>query len=252
VENITDVKVKSLYKALSLLDYFNSENPERGITELAELSGMLKSSVHNIISTFEKCGYVKKNQKTGKYTLYHKVLELSHAFYLSNNFVNTLKTTIQKFCDEIGETIYLGSISETNVIYIDSYSPPNSLPEGNIIGYKAPLYCTGLGKAMLAYRSEAEIQAVIDAGLTAFTPNTITDGASLKKNLAEIVKRGYSIDDMEHEYGIRCVSVPIKNKNGECLMAISVKGPSLRMTDDKLAVYAKRLIEIIAKTKDIT
>lgn len=250
MEENRDAKVRSLYKALKLLDYFDAEHPQRGVSEIAELSGMHKSSVHNIFSTFELCDFVKKNEQTGKYSLHTKILELSHAYYYSNDFIKTLKSNMQKLCDEIGETMYIGSLSDINVVYIDSCCPPNAMPE-NIVGYKAPLYCTGLGKAMLAYRSETEIDAVIKAGLKPFTQTTITDGEALKKDLAEVVKRGYAIDDMEHEYGIRCVAFPIKSKSGECRMAVSIKAPSLRMTDENIADYAKKLSAVVSKMNNI-
>ena len=106
------VKVRSLYKAVKLLDYFNSAHPERGISELAELSGMLKSSVYNIMSTFESCGVVEKNPKTSQYRLGLKILEWSNALSQNDVFGRVIRPFLEELTDRTGETVFLATLTE--------------------------------------------------------------------------------------------------------------------------------------------
>jgi DNA-binding IclR family transcriptional regulator len=103
------------------------------------------------------------------------------------------------------------------------------------------MYCTGVGKAILAYLPQDILDQVAANGFEKYTPNTITDIVSLKKELSSIRERGYAIDNMEHEYGIKCVAVPVKNIRGEIVGGFSISGPSLRFGDQKLSEYANLL-----------
>ncbi|SNS00204.1 transcriptional regulator, IclR family [Anaerovirgula multivorans] len=243
MQNEIEPKVKSLYKALKLLDYFDAEHAERGITEIAELSGYLKSTVHNIMQTFEQCGFVRKSSSSGKYKLGAKVLELSHVYYLSNNMIKVIKGFMKEISGETGETVFLGTLSGNEVVYVEAEYPANSMRTGQALGFKASLYCTGIGKAILAFLPKEEIEAVLKGELKQFTPNTIKDKQLLLKELEMTLNRGYAIDNMEHEYGIRCVAVPIKSRNEEVRYAMSITGPSLRMTDEIIEKYSKLLLK---------
>lgn len=237
------VKVKSLYKAIQILFYFAEEDKELGVTEIAEKSGLLKSSVHNMLSTYEECGLVKRNPNTNKYHLGVRVLELGNRFYRNNDLHHVVVPYMKKIANSIDEAVYLAVRNETEVIYLDGVFPADSAGGRNMTGLTAPLYCTGIGKAMLAFESEELVEKVLTEEFVAFTPNTIGNGEDLKRELALIRERGYSIDNMEHEYGIRCVAVPIRNAEGKIAAAWSISGPSLRMDDERLAELARLLQE---------
>jgi DNA-binding IclR family transcriptional regulator len=245
-----DVKVKSLYKALKLLDCFTYEVPERGISELAELNGMLKSTVHNIVTTFEKCGFLEKNAENSKYRLGIKLLQLNNTLYMTNDLRKIARPYIEKISEYCNESVYFGIPSEHEVIYLDAVYPSGITAGRSIIGVKAPLYCTGIGKAILAYLPADEIEQVINSGLSPFTQNTIIQHDKLLYELDGIRKRGYSIDNMEHEYGIKCVAVPVRNIRDKVVAAISVSGPSLRFTDDKIVEFSNAIVNICKDLKN--
>lgn len=237
------IKVKSLYKAVQLLFYFTEEDRELGITELAEKSGLLKSSIYNMLSTYEECGLVKRNPDTNKYYLGVRVLELSNQFYRNNDVRHVVKPHMREIADRVGETVYLAVVSSTEVIYLDGAFPSSSTGGRNMTGLKAPLYCTGIGKAMLAYGQESLADEVIAEGMFPFTQNTITDGDALKRELAMIRERGYAIDNMEHEYGIKCVAVPIRSSENRVVAAYSISGPSPRFDKARIEELAGMLLE---------
>ncbi len=244
-------KVKSLYKAIKLLDYFTGDVTEIGVTELAEKSGMLKSSVHNILSTYELCGFVERNNQTNKYHLGIKILELSNQLYRNNDIRQIMRPYMEKIVSQVGENMYLGRLYGNEVIYLDAVFPKDVISGRNMVGIRAKSYCTGIGKAMLAFESEEVIDEVIRGGLKAFTESTITDGDRLKAELEKIRQIGYAEDNMEHEYGVRCVAVPIRNYEGKVVAACSLSGPSLRFTDEKIEEYSKKIKSVVEKCSNL-
>ncbi len=239
-----EVKVKSLYRAIKLLDYFTPENPEKGISELSEISGMYKSSVHNIVTTFVKCGILQKNVQNNKYRLGLKILQLNHNLCVSDDFRNIMQPYMVRVSNYANESVYLAVTSGNEVLYLDAIYPKGTTSGRSIVGVKAPMYCTGVGKAILAYLPENVLDQVVAAGFEKYTENTITDIVTLKNELAEIRQKGYAIDNMEHEYGIKCVAAPIKNIRGEIVGSFSISGPSLRFTDQRISEYANLLVSI--------
>lgn len=236
-------KVKSLYKAIKLLDYFDNVHPERGISELAELSGMLKSSVYNILSTYETCGIVEKNPKTSQYRLGLKILALSNVLSQDDVFWEIIRPYMEELSQETGETVFFATPYGNSIIYREAAFPNHSISVRAIKGVVAPMYCTSLGKAILACMDEDHVNKVIAEKMEPFTPYTITEPQAFREEIEKIRHQGYSIDNMEHEFGIKCVSVPIKNGNQELIGAISLSGPSLRFNDDKIQEYANLLFD---------
>ena len=146
-----------------------------------------------------------------------------------------------------GEIVYLAVLNGTEVIYLDGAFPDYSTGGRNMTGLKAPLYCTGIGKALLAYAGPERVDEVISEGLYSFTKDTITDGENLRKELELVRERGYSVDNMEHEYGIKCVAIPIRNGEDRVVAACSVTGPSPRFTEKRIT----ELAEILKKHAEV-
>ncbi len=249
MEDAGKAKVKSLYKALKLLELFDREHPERGITDIVRESGMLKSSVYNIVSTFSQCGYLQKNKRTGKYHLGLKILELGNVLQNSEESPKILKPYMDEVVEQCSETVYFAIPSETEAIYLSASHPKGVGFPRSVIGVRVKMHCTGVGKAMLAFFGEDFARRIAGEGLNAYTQNTITDEAALLEDLRATRLRGYAIDNMEHEYGIRCVAVPVRNAGGEVMGALSISGPSLRIMDDRIAFLAGLLMEVSARVQ---
>lgn len=245
-----EIKVKSLFKALRIMDCFTVDSPELGITEISEQLGLYKSNVHNIVDTFVKAGYLEQNPENEKYRLGFKLLELGNVISSNMNIRRLTLPYMQEMSDYANETVYLGMPSDTDVIYLDSASPKNQISSRSMLGVKAPLYCTGIGKAMLAFLPAEVAKAVCAKPLKKHTDQTITDTGALLDELEAIRQRGYSIDNMEHEYGIKCIGMPILNKKKQVVAGISVSGPSLRFEDDKMRDYSLKLKEIVRSIEE--
>ena len=234
---------KSLVKALQILEFISSSQKECGVTEISSSLNLYKSNVHEILTTFESFGYVKKDPLTRKYSLSLKFLQIAHTISDRFNFHEIVHAKLTEACEKIGEVVYLGIPDGHNVMYLDGSFPKNNISTRPVIGMTAPLTCAGIGKAMLAYMPVNKILNILETDLKAYTENSIVDKDKMLHELELIRQRGFSVDNMEHEYGIKCVAVPVFNLKGNLLGALSVTGPSLRFPRSVYSSYAKILTE---------
>lgn len=239
-----EYSVKSLARAMKVLECFSVQQPELGVTDIARQLGMQKSTICNILSTFQKCGYVVQNAKTNKYHLGTKILHLSYIVNHHLGLRDIVLPYLHKIAEETHEVCYFGLLNSSEVLYIEAVYPASSQHTRNILGERAPLYCTGLGKAMLAFMPPEEAEQIICGGLKPFTNFTLCDPQLLRSELEEIRMTGYAVDNMEHEFGVRCVAVPIFGAGGEIKAAISVSGPSPRFDRTTILKHA----ELISRT----
>lgn len=235
--------LQSLEKAIRVLDCFKLE-AELGVTQLSQMLHLNKSNVHNILSTFEQMGYVEQNTQNQKYRLSFGVLELSHALLNRMGVRNAAYPYMKELAGRTGENVYLGIPYGNQVLYLDAASPVHNSFERSLSGGTAPLYCTSIGKAMLAFLPANQFPDRVPERLHAFTSQTIQSHEALKAELERIRSQGYAIDNMEHEYGIKCVGIPVLDESGMALAGISLSGPSLRFNDESIPAYAKLLMEL--------
>ena len=241
-----EVKVKSLQKAMSVLECFTSRTPELGITQISELLNISKSNVHNIVSTFEKLGYIEQNPVTGKYSLGLKMLEYSYVINESLGYQRNLYHILRAICQKTQQVVFFGIPKKGEVLYISAVYPEQTsynFPVRSITGEKAPMYCTGIGKAVLAFMKPEEAESYICGEKAQYTENTITKESELRKELEITRSRGYSVDDREHELEVKCVGVPVFDAKGILTAGVSVSGAAISFTPEKIKEYAKVLQE---------
>ncbi|ABB14375.1 MULTISPECIES: IclR family transcriptional regulator [Carboxydothermus] len=234
-KNNNDTLIQSVDRALRILDTFSLKEKELGVTEIANRLGLHKSTVFGLLRTLEHWGYVEQNQVTGKYRLGLKLLELGNRVKEGLDLRAVALPFLQDLVERYGETVHLAVHDRGEIVYIEKVEGPNAIRMYSQIGRRAPMHCTGVGKAILAFRPEKEIEEIIRTkGLKYFTPNTITDPKKLHEELSLIRENGYSLDREEIEIGLRCVAAPIRDSQNTVVAAISVAGPSIRMTEEKI------------------
>jgi DNA-binding IclR family transcriptional regulator len=241
------LKIKSLAKALRILECFK-DSPEMGISEISKKMGLYKSNVYDILATFVALGYVGQN-RNGKYHLGYKILELSHVITGYMGFRRNAYPYMLKMAEKTGETVYLGVPDGTDVLYLDAAYPSSVFNTRSMLGERAPMYCTGIGKVILANLSKDIWELVFAQPKTKFTENTILDKQRLHDSLTEILAQGYAVDNMEHEHGVKCVGVAIINDLGEVAAGISISGPSLRFDEVSIPRFAKLLKEAVKEMR---
>lgn len=243
-----EVKVKSLQKALEVLNCFLTK-PCLGVTEISEKLDLYKSNVHNILSTFQAMDYLEKDEESGGYKLGMGIFALSRALGDTFAITKIAMPYMQELANLSDERVYLAIPHQGEVVYLEAMYPAESVHlMRNLLGEKAGMHCTGLGKAMLANMDSEEVEKCIKKGLTVYTDRTITDPEKFRNELILTKQRGYAVDDMEHEFGIKCVALPIFDKNRKVCGALSISGSSIRFTDKQIrewAILMKRYIEKI-------
>ncbi|MCR4627069.1 MAG: IclR family transcriptional regulator [Treponema sp.] len=238
-------KVKSLQKALDVLSCFSSKKPKLGVSEIARMLDLNKSNVHNILSTLESAGYVRKGALTDKYLLGNKILELSYTVMSSYKYTNAILPEMEALSKKLNAIVYFAIPHGTSVLYLFASYPSSfatNIPYRSIMGETAPFYCTSLGKAMLMTMDKTEMEEHLNDQRIQFTPNTFMDNDSLFADIEESRKRGYAIDEMELEMNVRSVGVPVKDRNGKLIGALSASGPGNVITVEKVPEIAQELL----------
>lgn len=231
-----EVKVKSLLKAMRVLECFTSETPDLGVTQISERLDLNKSNVYNILSTFERMGYAEQDDATGKYHLGLNLLKFSYVINENLGYQRIVYDVLQEAARKLGTVTYF-AIPHSRVFYLYSAYPPTAnydFPFRSIAGATAPYHCTSLGKAMLAFMPREEAEKIVAQPKERFTNTTITEEAALWRDIELTRSRGYSVDECEHEYGVRCVGVPVLTARAQLFGAVSASGSLSTVRDDRM------------------
>jgi len=243
-----EIKVKSLQKAMDILNCFAKKQP-LGVTEISEMLGLYKSNVHNVLTTFKAMEYLEQDEETGKYRLGNSVFYLCRALGSSFGISEIALPYMQEIVKQVGEIVYLGVPHEDEVIYLEAVYPAESVrPMRSLLGERNKMFCTSIGKAMMSQLPQALIEEYCARPLHANTEYTIIDEQQLLQELRLTKERGFALDNMELEFGIKCVGVPIFNSKGGLEGAMSISCPSLRLEgarikelEEILKYYAKEI-----------
>jgi len=236
--------IYSIDRALQILELFSLEKPEWGVTEIGKTLNIYKSNVHNVLTTLAERGFVIKDSETNRYKLGIKFFELGSIVIKNMNLRKIAYPYIEELSKEFNETVHLGVLDKGRVVSIEREESKQGLYSHVEIGKSAPLHCTAVGKAIMAYLPSDEVNSLIkENGLKKYTDNTITNKEDLIKELEKIQKQGYAIDNMEHEEGVRCVASPIKDYRGEVIASLSISGPAFRIDNKDVMHIAKRIKE---------
>lgn len=241
--------MKSAGKLLSVLESLCVDG-DAGITELSAKLTLGKSSIHRFLSVLTELGYVHKNATNGKYAATLKVFEIGAMVRGRIRLVQLAHPYMEELGKQFHETINLAFFEQGEVVYIDKVESAETLRMDLAIGRRVPAYCTALGKVFLASLSQEDREAYFQSEkLTAYTEKTITSLKELRKKLDKVRTDGFAIDDRELDEGIRCIAAPIRDEVGKMVAAMSIAGPSMRMTMERLKSLRKPIMEV---TKEIS
>jgi IclR family transcriptional regulator, KDG regulon repressor len=237
--------VKSVSRALHIIDIVSSEKDGLGVTEIAKQMDINKSSVYRILSTLVQYGYIEQDKETERYKLGYKFLDISSKLLESIDLRREAKPYLRELEKETNEVIHLVVYDQGEVIYIEKLEGTETLRMHSKVGKRAPMHCTGVGKAILAHLPLNVVLEIIERkGLPKHTDFTITDRDALLKELEKVKQKGYALDLEENEYGIRCIAVPIFDYSGNVVAAVSISGPTIRMTDERIEKLQERIRHI--------
>ena len=227
-----------------------ADHKEMTVTEVARTLGLNRASSHRFLAHLADLGYVVKGDGN-RYMLSLKLLELGHKAANRFKIRPIARPFMQELFLEFRETVNLGHFNGLDILHLDKIDSVEILRMDTPMGYRAPAYCTGLGKAVLAYFIPEELDTYLEhAQLERQGPNTILSPKLLKEDLADCRQRGYALDDEELSPGLRCVAAPVFNHTGRAQYAISVSGPITRMTPRNIDKIAPRVKAVCARLSE--
>jgi len=222
--------INSIIRASNILKCLSGDKTHFKISEIARKLQLDRSTTYRILLSLEECGLVEKDQKTGEYSLGLSTLEIGNTYSRRMDFIKISKPIMTELALKVQETVHLAVLSDTEIVYVDKVDSPRTLGVMSKIGQRGPLYCTALGKVLLAFQPENEQSRIIrKMKLTPLTPRTITSKQKLVEELKAIRKQGYSLDHREIEQEVECIGAPVQDHLGNVIAALSISGPQRKI-----------------------
>jgi DNA-binding IclR family transcriptional regulator len=223
-------RIRALDRAIDVLSALSDGKP-RTLAELSEDITLSSSTTFRLLSTLAYHNYVERDEQSGKYMLGFACLELARSYQINNHIRKVALPELEALRDETTETIHLAILDHMEVVYLEKLHGLHAIGlMASHVGGRALAYCTGLGKALLAYSDRERVRAHFEqVGFQRFTDITIVSVNDLMRQLDEIKRQGYALDWGEHEPDVRCVAAPIFDMSGRTVAAISISGPANRM-----------------------
>ena len=233
--------IHSVSKAIHLLDILTEKGQSASLTELYQLTGWPKSTIHGLLSTMREAGLIEQTPN-GRYWLGIHLFEYGCAVSNSWDINDIARPHLKRVCQELGESVFLSVMDRGAVVTLAEEESHASLRVVSEVGARLPIHCTSQGKLFLANVSQAECRRILThTELKPFTPHTFTKPEQFIPELSRIREQGYAIENGEFKVGLRSVSAPVRNVNGEVCYAIGCVGMFRQVhTDDFL--QAIRLI----------
>jgi IclR family acetate operon transcriptional repressor len=222
--------IRAVDRGLLVLSVLSDGKP-RTLTDLSEEIALNSSTTFRLLATLAYHNYVERDEQSGEYRLGLACLELARAYHAGNTIRRAALPQLERLRDDSTETVHLGVLNNMEVVYLEKLHGLHAVGlMTSRVGGRAPAYCTGLGKALLAYADPQKVREYFEQNaLTRYTSTTIQSLDELITHLEQIRRQGYAFDQGEHEADVRCVAVPIFDTNGQAVAALSVSGPSGRL-----------------------
>ena len=224
--------VQTIERVSLILDILGQHTQGISVKELSEKVELPKGTTHRLLSSLVYFDFVSQDELTKNYHLGFKLVELGNLLINQLDFRNVARPFMLKLAEKTGETIHLVILDQNEALYIEKVAlNQTGLQMMSRVGLRIPIHSSSVGKILAAYLAEDELDQIVKtSGLPRRTQNTITDRTKFKNHLQDVRDKDYAIDNEENEKGIRCVAAPIRDENGVVIAAMSISGPSIRLT----------------------
>jgi IclR family transcriptional regulator, KDG regulon repressor len=220
--------VNSVVRALAILSLFDLDHSEMGVSQVAELVGLHKSTAHRLLRTLESQGFVTKTERS-KYVLGRKIFELGALAYAQGGFHGIVLEELGRLMERTNETAHLAVLDDVDVLYLEKVESQRPLRMPSAVGRRQPADRTALGKVLLAHLDSRDLSRLQNR--LRGDPDPL-EADALIRELQTVRADGYAVDREELEQGLMCIAAPVTTLSGEVCAAVSVSGPTSRLHDD--------------------
>lgn len=230
--------VQAIERGCSILDLLGKGKQTYSIRELASELDLPKPTVHRMLATFCRFGYVTQDEVSKEYRLGFRLVELGQAVLDRIDVRKEAEPCLHRLATRVQETVHLAILDEHEIVYLEKVERmdgPKGLRMASRVGMRIFAHSCAVGKVLLAFMPDkGKTEIFSEKGLPRLTENTIVDEEQLLEHLAFVKQQGYAVDDEENEVGIRCVAAPVRNDRGEAIAGISISGPTVRMPLERI------------------
>ncbi len=228
--------VKSAHRALLILELLTTMERAATFTEISERLELPRSSLSGLLSTMTDASWLRLDPETRSYRLGIRVMEAGNAYVRAVDLPSRARPIMKNVLDQMDETVQLAVLDGRFNVYIAKLEGHQALRLASEVGRRLPAHATGLGKVMLAYLSDAELNARFHGiQLEVYTKNTLATFAALRAELTRIRSLGFGVDNEEYSVGVRCVAAPVRDHTGAVVSGISVSVPLIRFDRERRA-----------------
>jgi IclR family transcriptional regulator, acetate operon repressor len=232
--------VRSVERAVALIELL-AQHGVGGVTELSKAIGVHKSTASRLLMTLQKRGLVEQSPDTGKYRIGIGLVRLAATASADLDLKAHAAPLCSALAEEVGETVNVAVLDGDQALNIDEFTVSASVIGVSWLGRRSPLYCTATGKVLLAHMAEAVRARVLAGPRAALTPNSIVDLHALEAQLEDARVAGYASTEEELEPGMNAVAAPVRGAGSEVIAALSISGPSYRVSPGRLPELGRRV-----------
>jgi DNA-binding IclR family transcriptional regulator len=245
-------KLEGLDRVVAILDLLTGSDKSLSLAEICQQMQLRKSTAHRALMALERTGLIER-APAHRYRLGLKLYDMGSRAVEQIDLSARVHPYLRKLALRVGETVHLGVLHKSRVVYIDKIEPINRrVCISSRTGTSNPVYSTSLGKAILAFSPPEEVSKTISSiQFKLFTSKTLISQEELLDSLERVRRRGYAVDDEEMEIGTRCVGAPILNDDRCAIAALSVSGSTTRLAAHCVPGIAEHVIRCCSEISSV-
>lgn len=234
--------IQAVERSCQIIDLFDEFTTHLKITDISRELNLHKSTIHSLLQTLQKYGYIEQEEETSKYRLGIKLFERGNLVVYNLDIRSVAKEYLVQLSKETGYTLHLAILEGKEGVYIDKIKGASATVLYSRVGQRISIHSSGVGKTLVAFRTEEEQEEIFDSyAFNEKTPNTITDKPMFFDELKKIKCQGYAVDNEENEPGICCIAVPIWNYTNEVVASISISMPTPQLNKKEMNTLIPKL-----------
>jgi len=239
-----EYSVPAVERALSVLQCVGDSKRGFSISEIGRRLRIPKSSAHLILTTLERRGFLQKNTQTGRYHFGLQLVSLSRTALENLDLREEAKPFLQSLMQQTGLTVHMAVLERDEAVIVEKVEAPGLVRLASWIGRRLDINCTGVGKALVAFLPDDDLEDLIRTkDFARHNQRTIVSKSALKKELMRVRQLGYAVDNEEDEPGVCCLGAPVFDENGKAVAAISVAGTTSQIGTDRIPVLARQVMQ---------